>query len=177
MITLWLLTAVIFSLNGFHLFQGKTLVNGQGNLDLKNGKPNLISFEGLGNSLVFTFFSFYNIDWDVFMYEQYLGCGFVLVVWQFFSLFVGLQLCTKFFMSILMNELGVQLDEYHAKQNKNKLTSTVIKQINMQSQSYPGYAAANTQNILNSKNSLLGNIDGITIKGSKNQLLGSLKRT
>ena len=68
MIALWFLTAIIFSLNGFHLFQGKTLVNSEEKLDIKNGKPNLISFEGLGNSLVFTLFSFYNIDWDVFMY-------------------------------------------------------------------------------------------------------------
>jgi hypothetical protein len=50
MVLLWLLIALIFSIMGFHLFQGRTLVDNNGNFDLfskvnlKDGKPFPLSF-------------------------------------------------------------------------------------------------------------------------------------
>lgn len=39
------------------------------------------------------------------MFQQYLGSGALVVVWQLISLIVGLVLFSKYFMALLMNEL------------------------------------------------------------------------
>ena len=44
MICLWWLVALIFSLIGYHLFHGKSLTDGNNNLDLKNGLPYQYNF-------------------------------------------------------------------------------------------------------------------------------------
>jgi hypothetical protein len=38
MVAVWFLIALIFSLNGYHLFQGQTKVDQYGNFDPVNGK-------------------------------------------------------------------------------------------------------------------------------------------
>jgi hypothetical protein len=45
------------------------------------------------------------------MFQQYLGSGVLMVVWQLLSLLIGLQIMSKYFMALLMKELGDKLDE------------------------------------------------------------------
>ena len=49
-------------------------------------------------------------EWDWFDFQQYLGAGFLVIIWSYFVLFINTQLCSKYFMSILMNELGNRLN-------------------------------------------------------------------
>jgi hypothetical protein len=59
MICLWWFVALIFAIIGSHLFHGKSLTDGSNNLDRENGKPFVISFEGLYKSLIFTLITVY----------------------------------------------------------------------------------------------------------------------
>ncbi len=42
------------------MFHGQTKLNSNGKLDMVNGKKASVSLEGLGNSIVFTAFAFFN---------------------------------------------------------------------------------------------------------------------
>lgn len=45
------------------------------------------------------------------MFQQYLGSGALIIVWQLLSLVVGLVIMSKYFMALLMKELGDELDK------------------------------------------------------------------
>jgi len=45
------------------------------------------------------------------MFQQYLGSGFVIVIWQLFTICLGLTILSKYFMALLMKELGDRLDQ------------------------------------------------------------------
>ena len=45
---------------GFHLHSDKTKVDGNGNLDLVDGKGFQVSMDSMFNSLIFTLLTFYN---------------------------------------------------------------------------------------------------------------------
>ncbi len=111
LINLWLLVLLIFSIMGYHMFQGKTKINASGDLDLVNGQPQKIGFEGIVDSLIYTVFIFFNEEWDWFLFEQYLSQEFLIVIWQLIVLVIGLQVLSKYFMASLMKELGEKLDE------------------------------------------------------------------
>ena len=64
---------MIFSIMGYHMFNGKTKVNQSGDLDLVNGQSQKIGFEGIIDSLVYTVFIFFNEEWDWFLFEQYVS--------------------------------------------------------------------------------------------------------
>jgi hypothetical protein len=96
---------------GYHMFQGKTKVNSSGDLDLVNGQPQKIGFEGIFDSLIYTVFIFFNEEWDWFLFEQYVSQEFLIVIWQLIVLVIGLQVLSKYFMASLMKELGEKLDE------------------------------------------------------------------
>jgi hypothetical protein len=57
---LWFLIAFIQSVTGYYMFHGQTKLNSNGKLDMVNGKKASVSLEGLGNSIVFTAFAFFN---------------------------------------------------------------------------------------------------------------------
>ena len=111
-IFLWGTAILILALMGYELHHGKTLVNEEGQLDLKNGKPFVVSYEGIYNSLIFTLLTVYNEEWDWLMFQQYLGSGFLIVIWQILTLLVGLVLVSKYFMAMLVKELeGIVTEE------------------------------------------------------------------
>lgn len=87
---------------GFHMFQGKIKVDSNGNLDLQNGTPRNIGFEGIVDSLIFTVFVFYNEEWDWFLFEQYLSQNAWIVIWVLILMVIGLQVLSKYFMALLM---------------------------------------------------------------------------
>jgi hypothetical protein len=60
LLTLWLLVLVVFSIMGYHMFNGKTKINQNGDLDLVNGQPQKIGFEGIVDSFIYTVFIFFN---------------------------------------------------------------------------------------------------------------------
>jgi hypothetical protein len=111
LINLWLLVLLIFSIMGYHMFQGKTKVDAIGDLDLENGQPHKIGFEGIIDSFIYTVFIFFNEEWDWFLFEQYVSQEFLIVIWQLIVLVIGLQVLSKYFMASLMKELGEKLDE------------------------------------------------------------------
>lgn len=49
------------------------------------------------------------------MFQQYLGSGALLVIWQLISICVGLILFSKYFMALLMKELDTLIDEDFSK--------------------------------------------------------------
>ena len=69
---------------------------------MKNGKEFQVSMDGIFNSVIFTMLTFFNEEWDYLMFEQYLGSGVLIVIWQLVSLIVGLILFSKYFMALLM---------------------------------------------------------------------------
>ena len=87
---------------GFHLHSYKTKVDSNGNLDLVNGQGFQVSMDGVFNSIIFTTLTFFNEEWDYLTFQQYLGSGALIVIWQLISLVVGLVLFSKYFMAILM---------------------------------------------------------------------------
>ncbi len=96
---------------GFHLHSYKTKVNAAGELDLQNGSGFQVSMDGIFDSLIFTMLTFYNEEWDFLMFQQYLGSGALVVIWQLISIVVGLMLFSKYFMALLMNELDSLMDD------------------------------------------------------------------
>ena len=111
-IFLWATVILILALMGYELHHGKTLVNEEGKLDLQNGEPFRISYEGIYNSVIFTLLTVYNEEWDWLMFQQYLGSGFMIVIWQIITLLIGLVLVSKYFMAMLVKELeGIVTEE------------------------------------------------------------------
>lgn len=88
------------------MFNGKTKVDQNGDLDLENGQPYKIGFEGIVDSFIYTVFIFFNEEWDWFLFEQYVSESFLIVIWQLIVLVIGLQVLSKYFMASLMKELG-----------------------------------------------------------------------
>ena len=84
------------------MFQGKTKIDHHGHLDLENGHPQHVAFEGILDSLIYTVFIFFNEEWDWFLFEQYVNQEFLIVIWQLIVLVIGLQVLSKYFMALLM---------------------------------------------------------------------------
>lgn len=95
---------------GYHMFQGKTKIDRMGDLDLQNGNPEEIAFEGILDSIIYTVFIFFNEEWDWFLFEQYVSQSALVVIWQLIVLVIGLQVLSKYFMALLMKELGEKLN-------------------------------------------------------------------
>lgn len=45
------------------------------------------------------------------MFQQYLGGGVIVVIWQLISIIVGLVLFSKYFMALFMVELDQLIDK------------------------------------------------------------------
>ena len=45
------------------------------------------------------------------LFEQYVSQSVIMVIWQLIVLLVGLQILSKYFMALLMKELGDKLNE------------------------------------------------------------------
>jgi hypothetical protein len=45
------------------------------------------------------------------MFQQYLGAGPLIVIWQLITICLGLTILSKYFMALLMKELGDKLDQ------------------------------------------------------------------
>lgn len=108
-IGLWFCIVLLFGIAGFHLHSYRTKIDQDGNLS-DNGKGFQISFDGIFNSIIFTMLTFYNEEWDYLMFQQYLGGGVLVVIWQLLSITIGLVLFSKYFMA----ELMVKIDEIFA---------------------------------------------------------------
>ena len=104
-IILWTFMVLILSIMGYCLHHDRTLVDSNGKLDLENGKPHQVSNDGLYNSLIFTLLTIYNEEWDWLMFQEYLGSGVSIVLWQIITLIIGLILVSKYFMAMLVKEL------------------------------------------------------------------------
>jgi hypothetical protein len=96
---------------GTHMFSGLAKYDASGKVDLLNGKERPVSFEGISNSIIFTVFAFFNEEWDWFLFEQFPGCGILVVLWQILIIVIGLQILSKYFMASLMNSIGERLDQ------------------------------------------------------------------
>ena len=92
---------LILSLMGYHLHTGNTLVNEKGELDLKNGKLNQISFKDVYHSLIFTTLTVYDEEWDILMFEEYLGSGVIIVIWQLLTMVIGFIVFSKYLVCLL----------------------------------------------------------------------------
>jgi hypothetical protein len=92
------------------MFSGMAKYDANGKVDLLNGKERPVSFEGILNSIIFTVFAFFNEEWDWFLFEQYPGCGALVVIWQCLTIVIGLQILSKYFMALLMNSIGEKLE-------------------------------------------------------------------
>ena len=110
-VALWFLIVLTFGIIGFHLHSYKTKVDENGDLDMENGTGFQISFDGTFDAVIFTVLTFYNEEWDYLMFQQYLGSGALIVIWQLISICVGLILFSKYFMALLMKELDSLIDE------------------------------------------------------------------
>lgn len=103
MVIVWTIIVLTFAVVGFHLHSYKTKYNKTtGKLDLQTGVGFQISFDGIFESTLFTLLTFYNEEWDYLMFQQYLGGGSLLVIWQLISILVGLLIFSKYFMALLM---------------------------------------------------------------------------
>lgn len=101
-IVLWAFSILLLTIMGYELHHGRTKVDSDGKLDMQNGEPYQISYEGLYNSLIFTLLTVYNEEWDWLMFEQYVGSGVSIVIWQIITLIIGLILVSKYFMAMLV---------------------------------------------------------------------------
>lgn len=111
MIIVWFIIVITFGVIGFHLHSYKTKYDKKtGKLDMENGKGFQISFDGIFDSIIYTMLTFYNEEWDYIMFEQSLGGGALVVIWQLISICVGLLLFSKYFMALLMKELDNLID-------------------------------------------------------------------
>jgi hypothetical protein len=97
---------IMLSVMGFHLHHDKTLLLPNGELDLINGSPNRISFTDFYHSFIFTILIIYDEEWDIFMFQEYLGSGFLAVFWIFVLLIVGLIMFSKYLMCLEAKYLG-----------------------------------------------------------------------
>ncbi len=56
-------------------------------------------------------FIFFNEEWDWILFEQYVSQQVWIVIWVLIVLVIGLQILSKYFMALLMKELGDKLNE------------------------------------------------------------------
>lgn len=99
---------MILSLIGYHLHHGNTLVNENGELDLANGRPNQISFENVYRSFIYTVLTVYE-DWDTLMFQEYLGSGVQIILWQIIVMIIGFIIFSKYLICILAREIDIIL--------------------------------------------------------------------
>ena len=97
----WFLLLVTFSISGYHLFHGRTLVDENGKLDLENGTPHQVSFATIYHSFVFITLTVYNEEWDYLMFQEYVGSGTLIVIWQIIILIVGMLFFSKHLLCLL----------------------------------------------------------------------------
>ena len=114
---LWMLVVIIFGIMGFHLHSYRTKVDNNGDFS-GEGSGFQLSFDGLFDSVIFTMLTFYNEEWDYLMFQQYLGGGALVVIWQLLSITIGLVLFSKYFMALLMVELDNLIDQSYENQEK-----------------------------------------------------------
>ena len=100
-IIIWLIVVLIISIMGYHLHTGNTLVDANGNLDSANGQPNQVSFSTFYHSLIFTLLTLYDEEWDVLMFQEYIGSGAIIVIWQSMSMVIGYIIFSKFLTCVL----------------------------------------------------------------------------
>lgn len=93
----------IFALIGFHLFAYRTPINPlTSSLDYENGYSYPISYDSVYDSFILTFLIFYNEEWDLLMFQQYLGSGALFVIFSLSTLCIGLLFLSKYFMALLL---------------------------------------------------------------------------
>ena len=95
-IIIWAIVVIIMAIMGYHLHTGNTLVDANGNLDPTNGHPNQVSFSTFYHSLIFTLLTVYDEEWDILMFQEYLGSGILIVVWQSLSMIIGYIIFSQF---------------------------------------------------------------------------------
>ena len=96
---------------GFHIHTGNTLVDANGDIDLANGQPNQVSYQTFYHSLIFTILTVYDEEWDIRMFQEYLGSGIVSVVWQILSMIIGYIILSRYLTCVLSRELEMIMDE------------------------------------------------------------------
>ena len=95
-IIIWAIAIVTMAIMGYHLHTGNTLVDANGNLDPTNGHPHQVSFSTFYHSLIFTLLTVYDEEWDFLMFQEYLGSGVCIVVWQSMSMIIGYIIFSQF---------------------------------------------------------------------------------
>ena len=65
--------------------------------------------------------TFYNEEWDFFMFEQFLGNSYLIVVWQLLSVTFGFLLLSKYLMTLMMKELADKLDDNAKKDHDERI--------------------------------------------------------
>ena len=100
-IVIWIIVVLILSMMGYHLHTGNTLVNEAGELDLKNGKPHQISFKDVYHATIFTTLTVYDEEWDFLMFQEYLGSGVIIVIWQLLAMVIGFIIFSRYLACLL----------------------------------------------------------------------------
>ena len=77
------------------------LVDDEGNYDLENGHPNKFSFEDPYHSLVFVLLTVFDEEWDVLMFQEYLGVKPRMLIVQLVVMVVGHLILPKYLAAAL----------------------------------------------------------------------------
>ena len=93
-ILVYFLFVLMFSLIGFNLFSSKSAPTKQ------------ISFNTVYESVIFVLLTFYSEEWDSNMLNEYPQNGILIVIFQLFSIFIGIIILSKYYLAILMKYLG-----------------------------------------------------------------------
>ena len=105
---LWAGAMLMLALGNYHLQTGRVRVDEEGRLDM-TGRPNQFSYSDVYHSLVATLLTVYNEEWEVLMFQEYLGVNPICVACALLTMFIGSTLFTSYFVGSLARELD--LDE------------------------------------------------------------------
>ena len=95
MIVMWLIVILTLTIMGYELHTGKTLMDSNGELDLISGTPNQINNSSIYHSFIFTTLAVFNEEWDVFMFQEYVGSGIIAILWGLLTMIFGYLIFSK----------------------------------------------------------------------------------
>lgn len=101
LIMMWLIVILTLTIMSYELHTGKTLMNSDGELDLVNGIPNQINNSSIYHSLIFTTLTVFNEEWDMFMFEEYVGSGIEVIIWELLTMTFGYLIFSKYLVGML----------------------------------------------------------------------------
>ena len=71
----------------------------------------MASYNGIFEAYITTTLIYFNEEWDLIMIEQFPEKGYLVVVWHFVVITLGLTIVAKYFMTSIIYELDAKINQ------------------------------------------------------------------